>query len=53
MKNKPKKCVWKLYEDEGGYEASCGGSLYIDSYSPEELGMNFCGYCGKPLEEKA
>jgi len=48
-------CKWTYdtnYEDNS-WETACIGELYLNGDSPEDIGMKFCCFCGKPLQECA
>lgn len=42
-------CKWIEDEDDGAWDTSCGKRFLITEGTPEENGMKFCCYCGKPL----
>ena len=44
-------CLWTEDED-GNWETDCGEMYVFNEGNPKENGMNFCGYCGRPLEQK-
>ena len=44
----PDTCQWR--EDfDGNYDTDCKQSFCMIDGTPEENGMRFCCYCGKPL----
>lgn len=45
------KCTWTYAEEEDCWETSCGNTFVITCDTPEDHGMRFCSYCGKPLEQ--
>lgn len=45
------RCTWTLDdEDYGAHSTSCGEYFQIEEGSPAENGMEFCCYCGRPIE---
>jgi hypothetical protein len=46
--------MWTQTDDEesNNWESACGDIFYFEDGSPEENGMKFCPYCGKPLAWK-
>jgi hypothetical protein len=47
-------CMWTQTDDEesNNWESACGDLFYFEDGTPEENGMKFCPYCGKPLAWK-
>jgi regulator of replication initiation timing len=45
------KCTWEEDRD-GNWETECGHLEIINDGTPSENGMQYCSYCGRPLEEK-
>jgi hypothetical protein len=43
-------CIWKE-DDEGIWETTCGEAFTIIEGTPGGNDMEYCCYCGKPLEE--
>ena len=52
-----KKCTWSNSEgsNEDDYdtqwETSCGGSFILNDGTPESNEINYCCYCGKPINQ--
>ena len=44
-------CIW-MEDGDGGYSTSCGKAFIINDGTPEENGMNYCPFCGKPLMQE-
>jgi hypothetical protein len=44
-------CKWHQNEYWSAYDTECGDSFYLEDGTPEENGMKFCCYCGKPLKQ--
>jgi len=43
-------CVWSQ-DDSGAWYTSCGEGFDLTTADcPEEAGLKFCCYCGKPIE---
>ena len=49
-KTKSKPCKWTEDED-GNWDAECGGKFVLIDGLPSENNMNYCPYCGKSLKE--
>jgi len=46
-------CIWE--QTEGNHYAwltSCNNLFNLEDSTPEENGMKFCCFCGKPIREK-
>ena len=43
-------CKWHEY-DECNWQTDCDNLFCFNEGTPSDNGMNFCCYCGKPLEE--
>ena len=41
-------CHWTP-DDDGIWEANCGGTFIFESDGPTENGFNFCPFCGKKI----
>ena len=46
-------CGWTDNSGEGDWDTGCGNCFTLNDGTPEENGMHFCCYCGKPLESEA
>ncbi len=44
-------CQWAEDADGGPWETSCGHLFILNDGGPNENGLKFCPFCGKPLEE--
>ena len=45
-------CEWvQDDEDSNVWGTSCGNIFCLEETGPEDLGMRFCCFCGKPLVE--
>lgn len=42
-------CRWEYDEKEDRYETGCHGAYSIAEGTPEQNGMSYCPYCGRPL----
>jgi len=49
-----RKCEWRQDEnpDLGVWESGCGNTWFLEEATPKENDMNFCPFCGKPLNQK-
>lgn len=46
------KCKWKVSSDEcDGYNTECGQAFMMIEGTLREIGMKYCCYCGKEIEE--
>ena len=45
-------CVWKEEEDGAYWSTTCGDQFTLYEGTPSANHMNFCPFCGKPLEEE-
>jgi hypothetical protein len=46
----PTTCQWEN-DGEGNWSTGCGDAFIILDGTPTENKMNFCCYCGKPINE--
>lgn len=50
-------CIWSNSEDsdendcDTQWETSCGNDFILNDGTPENNGMKYCCYCGKPIEQ--
>jgi hypothetical protein len=44
-------CIWYEDGDGGPWATGCKNYFEIIDGTPEDNGMKFCCYCGKPLEQ--
>ena len=44
----PDECVW-VESSKRTWRTSCGETIEDMDFTPEEMGMKFCAYCGKKL----
>ena len=46
-------CCWSQNDfedvDTGSWATTCGNRFYFVDEGPDDNGMNFCCYCGKPI----
>jgi predicted amidophosphoribosyltransferase len=49
----PSTCTW-VQDDDGSetFATSCGDHFNLEGGNPEESGLRFCCYCGKPLQQE-
>ena len=45
------KCTWTRHSGDDPWSTSCRNAFTLEDGSPSDNGMEFCCYCGKPLEE--
>jgi len=46
-------CTWNQDQDYGdSWNTQCGKSFLLNDGSPHENGLQWCGFCGRPLEEQ-
>lgn len=44
-------CKWA--QDEcGGWETACGNLFDLNEGTPTANGMNYCCFCGKPIDQR-
>lgn len=46
-------CRWTHDEFTDSWDTDCGEKFQFTVGTPRENGMEFCCYCGRPLQEKA
>ena len=44
-------CKW-VQNSDGWWQTDCKNGFVVNDGTPEENGMKFCCYCGKPLRQK-
>jgi hypothetical protein len=44
-------CVWTV-DENGFWRTGCGEAFEIAVGGPDENGLRYCCFCGRPLEER-
>jgi len=46
------KCKWTRHDiGADGWSTDCGRDFMLNDGTPEDNGMRFCCYCGRPVEQ--
>ena len=46
----PDPCTWTWDHDEGCWVTGCGNAWEMTTGTPEDNGVRFCPFCGRPPE---
>ena len=46
------KCRWTYNEDMEAWETDCGNAFCLENDDPADNHMDFCPYCGRPLDNE-